>query len=82
MLNVPDNSHLKNYKDLADACSISRELYQSLQPPCADSPTKEVIDDIVMRRPTYPVETLLLHFRDMKRLDVIEAISCYFVGKK
>ncbi|KAL9988352.1 hypothetical protein ACROYT_G002788 [Oculina patagonica] len=79
MLNGPDNLHLKNYKDLADACGIRKELYQSLQPPCADSPTKEVMDDIIRRRPTYTVETLFLQFRDMKRLDVIEAISCYFV---
>ena len=81
MLNRSDNPRVKNYKDLADECKISSELYHSLQPPCADSPTKEVINDIVGRRPTYSVEELFTNLRDMKRLDAIEAISCYFVGK-
>ena len=81
MLNV-DNSQVKNYKDLADECGISSELYQSLQPPCADSPTKEVIHDIVGRRPQYTVEELFTNLRDMGRRDTIEAISRYFVGKK
>lgn len=82
MLSGSDNPHVKNYKDLAEECGISSELYQSLQPPCADSPTKEVINDIVRRRPTYSVEELFTNLRDMKRLDAIEVISRYFVGKK
>ena len=82
MLNEPDSYHLKNYKDLAVLCGISSEFYKSFQPPCADSPTKNVINDIVKRRPTFSVEELFRNFRDMKRLDVIEALSCYFAGKK
>jgi len=82
MLSGSDNSRVKNYKDLADECDIPSELYQSLQPPCADSPTKEVINDIVQRRPTYSVEELFANLRDINRLDAIEAISRYFVGKK
>lgn len=82
MLNGADNSRVKNYKHLADECGISSELYKSLQPPCAGSPTKEVIEDIVGRRPNYTVEELFTNLRDMKRRDAIEAISCYFVGKK
>ena len=82
MLNVSDAPQVKNYKDLADECDISSELYQSLEPPCADSPTKEVINDIVLRRPTYSMEELFTNLRDMQRLDAIEAISTYFVGKK
>lgn len=82
MLNSADNSRVKNYKDLADECGISSDLYQSLQPPCAGSPTKEVIEEIVGRRPTYTVEELFTNLRDMERLDAIEAISCYFVGKE
>ena len=82
MLSGSDNSRVKNYKDLADECGISSELYQSLQPPCADSPTKEVLNDIVRRRPTYSVEELFTNLRDMKRLDAIEGITCFFVGKK
>lgn len=82
MLNEPDSSPVKNYKDLARICGISSELYTSFQPPCDDSPTKNVINDIVERRPTFSVEELFTNFRDMKRLDVIEALSCCFVGKK
>ena len=82
MLSGSDNSRIKNYKDLADECDISSESYQSLQPPCADSPTKVVINDIVQRRPTYSMEDLFTNLRDMGRLDAIEVISRYFVGKK
>ena len=82
MLSGSDNSRVKNYKDLADECDIPSELYKSLQPPYADSPTKEVLDDIVGRRPTYSVEELFINLRDMKRLDATKAIGRYFVGKK
>lgn len=82
MLSASDTPQVKNYKDLADDCDISSELYQSLEPPCAESPTKAVINGIVERRPTYSVEDLFTNLRDMQRLDAIEAISPYFVGKK
>ena len=82
MLNNPDNSAVKNYKYLAVECEISRETYQSLQPPCADSPTQKTIEDIVQRKPQYTVEELFQNLRDIQRLDVIEAISPYFEGKK
>lgn len=81
MLNGTDNVQIKNYKDLANSCGISSDVYESLQPPSADSPTKEVLDDIVRRKPTFTVEELLTNFRDMGRVEVIEAISPYFVGK-
>ena len=79
MLNNPG---IKNYKDLASACGISRETYQSLQPPCADSPTQKTIEEIVQRKPKYTVEDLFKDLKDIKRTDVIEAISPYFEGKK
>ena len=79
MLNNPG---IKNYKDLAYACGISRETYQSLQPPCADSPTQKTIEEIVQRKPKYTVEDLFKDLKDLKRTDVIEAISPYFEGKK
>ena len=82
MLNGADNPLIKNYKDLARICGIAPDVYQSLQPPSVGSPTKEVLDDIVMRKPTFTVEELFTNFRDMKRVDVIEAISPYFVGKE
>ena len=82
MLNNPNNSVLKNYKDLAVECEISWETCESLQPPSADSPTQKTIEDIVQRKPEYTVEELFLNLRDMKRLDVIEAINPYFEGKK
>lgn len=82
MLNGADNSQIKNYKDLADVCGITTGEYESLQPPSAESPTKEVLEDIVRRNPTFTVEQLVTDFLDMKRVDVIEAISPYFVGKR
>ena len=82
MLNNPNNSVLKNYKDLAVECEISWETCESLQPPSADSPTQKTIEDIVQRKPEYTVEELFLNLRDMKRLDVIEVISPYFESKK
>ena len=82
MLNIPNNSVLTNYKDLAVECEISWETCESLQPPSADSPTQKTIEDIVQRKPEYTVEELFLNLRDMKRLDVIEAISPYFESKK
>ncbi len=81
MLNT-DNSRVKNYKDLADECGISSDLYQSLQPPCAGSSTKEVLEEIVGRKPNYTVEELFTNLHDMERLDAIEAIRCYFIGKE
>ena len=48
----------------------------------AESPTKEVLEDIVRHNPTFTVEELFTNVRDMKRMDVIEAISPYFVGKR
>ena len=83
MLNAPENWRIKNYKDLARACNIPAEKYESLQPPCALAlfPTEEVIKDIVRRNPYYTVEKLFTDLRDMDRLDVINAISRYFVGK-
>lgn len=82
MLNGTDNAQIKNYKDLADICGIPSDVYQSLQPPSADSPTKEVLNDIVTRKPRFTVEELFTNLRDMMRVEVIEAISPYFVGKK
>ena len=82
MLNGPDNSQVKNYKDLANECGIPREKYQSLQPPCADSPTQKTIEEICQRKPTFTVEELFTNLHDMKRLDVIEAISTYYESKK
>lgn len=82
MLNEADNSLIKNYKDLADICKIAIDEYESLQPPCAESPTKLVLDDIVRRKPTFTVEELFTNFRDMKRVDVIQAICSYFRGEE
>ena len=82
MLNNPDNSTLKNYKDLGDACGISGETLKSLQPPCADSPTQKTIEEIVLLKPEYTVDKLFEDLKDIERSDVIEAISPYFEGKK
>lgn len=82
MLNNADNSLIKNYKDLADICGIAFDEYDSLQPPCAESPTKLVLDYIVMRKPTFTVEELFTNFRDMERVDVIQAICSYLRGKE
>ena len=82
MLNGADNAQIKNYKDLADICGLSSDVYQSLQPPSADSPTKEVLSDIVTSKPRFTVEDLFTNLCNMKRVDVIEAISPYFVGKQ
>ncbi|XP_022783771.1 uncharacterized protein LOC111324475 isoform X3 [Stylophora pistillata] len=78
LLNSPDSPVLKNYKDLAADCGISREKYESLQPPCADSPTQKTIEEIVQRNPKFSVEELFKNLSDMERLDVIEAISPYY----
>ena len=82
MLNGADNAQIKNYKDLADICDIPSDVYQSLQPPSVDSPTNEVLNDIVTSKPRFTVEDLFTNLCDMKRVDVIEAISPYFVGKQ
>ena len=77
-----NNRALKNYKDLAVECGISGETCQSLQPPCADSPTQKTIEEIVQRKPEYTVDKLFKDLKDMERSDVIEAISPCFEGKK
>ncbi|CAH3037873.1 unnamed protein product [Pocillopora meandrina] len=79
MLNVPDNLTRKNYKDLADVCGVPSDLYQSLQPPCVASPTAVVLEEIVREKPHFTMYQLFLNLRDMKRLDVIQGISIFFV---
>lgn len=81
LLNVADNRRIKNFKDLAKECGIPAEKYRSLQPPCTESPTEEVLQDIVGRKPFYTVRELFIDLREMNRKDAIEAISIYFVGK-
>ena len=80
MLNDP--SQIKNFMDLAEECGISPEKRRSLQPPCAASPTEEVIKDIVGRKPFYNVAALFTDLSNMGRLDVIEAMSLHFIGKQ
>ena len=82
MLNGADGLRIKNYKDLASECQVSSDLYQSLQPPCPESPTALVLKEIVSRRPNFTMEQLLANLRDMDRVDAIQGISSYFVGKK
>ncbi|CAH3037869.1 unnamed protein product [Pocillopora meandrina] len=79
MLNGPDDSPIKNYKYLASECQVSSDLYQSLQPPCPESPTALVLEEIVSQRPTFTMEQLLANLRDMDRVDAIQGISSYFV---
>lgn len=81
MLNGPDIKRIKNYKHLAWVCGIPAEKYESLQPPGAESPTEEVIRDIVGREPFYTVYELIKDLHNMKRLDAIKAIRLFFVGK-
>lgn len=81
MLNKADNKQIKNFKDLAKECGIPAEKYRSLQPPCTESPTEEVLQDIVTRKPLYAVRDLFIDLCQMNRKDAIEAISIYFVGK-
>ena len=77
-LNKPQ---MKNFKELAAECGIPAEKYNSLQPPCADSPTEEVMNDIIGRKPFYTVDELFTDLREMNRSDVVEVISPYFIGK-
>lgn len=79
MLNDTTNKVRKNYKNLANVCGVPSELSQSLQPPCGESPTAMVLEEIVRQRPNFTLYQLFINFRDMKRLDVIEGISFYFV---
>lgn len=79
MLNGPNNSQIKNYRDLADSCQISSELYQSLQPPCPESPTTLVLEEIVRQKPTFTMYQLFANLRDMNRVEAIQGLSCYFV---
>lgn len=79
MLNGPNDSQIKNYRDLADACQISSELYQSLQPPCPESPTTLVLEEIVRQKPTFTMYQLFANLRDMNRVEAIQGLSCYFV---
>lgn len=81
MLNKADNKGIKTFKDLAKECGIPAEKYRSLQPPCTESPTEEVLQDIVGRKPFYTVRDLFIDLGEMNRKDAIEAISIYFVGK-
>ena len=81
MLNEADNKRIKNFKDLAKECGIPAEKYRCLQPPCTESPTEEVLQDIVGRKPFYTVRDLFIDLCEMNRKDAIEAISVYFVGK-
>ena len=78
MLN--DSSRGKTFKDLAEECGILPETYRSLQPPDAESPIEEVLKDIVWRHPYYTVGELMIDLREMKRVDVIEAIGRHFNG--
>lgn len=80
-LNGPDNARTKNYKHLARVCGIPAEKYESLQPPGAESPTEEVIRDIVGRKPFYTVSELITDLHGMNRVDAIKAIRPFFVGK-
>ena len=82
MLNDSASPGVKYYKDLAAECKIPREKYESLAPPCADSPTQKTIEEIVQRKPNFTVEELFKNLIDMGRLDVIEAIRPYYEGKK
>ena len=77
-----DTTQIKSFKDLAKECGISPEIYNSLQPPCAESPTKEVLEDIVGRYPLYTVDELFLDLHKINRLDVVEAIGRHFIGIK
>jgi len=70
---------MQNFKDLAAECGIPAEKYNSLQPPCADSPTEEVMKDIIGRKPFYTVDELFTDLREMNRSDVVEVISPYFI---
>lgn len=79
MLNNADNSQKKNYLDLASKCGISPEVYRSIQPPCSESPTKQVLEDIVGRKPSYTVQELFTDLQAMDRSDVVEAICRHFV---
>lgn len=78
MLN--DSARVKTYKDLAEECGISPETYRSLQPSNAESPTEEVLKDIVWRNPDYTVDELIIDLREMKRVDVIKALRRHFDG--
>lgn len=82
MLNHSVSPGAKYYEDLAAECGISRERYESLRPPCADSPTQKTIEVIVQRKPNFTVEEPFKNLIDMGRLDVIEAIRPYYEGKK
>lgn len=79
MLNRNPEKVQKDYRDLADVCGMPSKLYQSLQPPCAESPTALVLEEIVRRKPLFTMYQLFINFRDMNRLDVIQGISFYFV---
>lgn len=79
MLNNADNSQKQNYLDLASKCGISPEVYRSIQPPCSESPTKQVLEDIVGRKPSYTVQELFTDLQAMDRSDVVEAICRHFV---
>ncbi|CAH3037877.1 unnamed protein product [Pocillopora meandrina] len=81
MLNHSASPGVKYYEDLAAECGIPRETYESLQPPCADSPTQKTIEEIVQRKPDFTVEELFKNLIDMGRLDVIEAIRPYYEEK-
>lgn len=76
------NRRIRNFTDLAEECGIPPEKYRSLQPPCTESPTENVLQDIVGRKPSYTVRELFIDLREMNRRDAIEAISIYFVGKE
>ena len=79
MLNNADNSQKKNYLDLASKYGISPEVYRSIQPPCSESPTKQVLEDIVGRKPLYTVQELFSDLKAIDRSDVVEAINRHFV---
>lgn len=78
MLN--DSARVKTFKDLAEECGISPETYRSLQPADAESPIEEVLKDIVWRNPYYTVDELIIDLREMKRVDVINALRHHFNG--
>lgn len=78
MLN--DRDKPGTFKDVAHECGIAPEIYRSLQPPCTESPTVEVMKDILGRNPWYTIDELFTDLRDMDRVDAVEMICRHFKG--
>lgn len=70
-----------NWRNLAEECDISRDVYESLEEDCPESPTKLTISYISNNNPQLTVEDLFVAIALIDRKDVLRKLKVYFKGE-